>query len=419
MNIIEILKVLGRAGSAIAVAVIKTLTADKDKDLKKKEGIKFKKEEKKKGRWDKFKRGVKKVFDFIISPSTLRVLTLGCIGLLALSPFGAVAAGVSAAISVGCLVSSVIMDGKNLRDLKTQQKEALAVEKLMELEKEKLTILAKSPKLVEALKKDLDEKPQMEGQDKIVKIKNVLQYSPELLVPLIGNIMSGNLVAIGIGLFSLTTSVTADTIEQHSFSKQRNELMEIVKNNKELLGIKFPAGKGIEFLKERIRESDAELKALQQLEVKVDGKGQKEIQEEFQKYKAEEMAKNKNQEYKELNVRGVGYYTGTAFFKSFSSDKNMELFAPLANYNEAKQTQLKIDIDEANEKIAKNAKQPILDKIEEKAVTRDRSNTIAGQHVQKYLHENDDKITKDRSQSFSSKYVKQDKSQSIQQMRGG
>lgn len=365
---------------------------DYDKEVEEKEGIKFKeKKEVKKGWWEKFKSGVGKIIDFIAAPSTLKLITLACIGFLALSPFGAVAIGICAGVSVGCLVSSTIIDGKSLRDLKVQQKEALALEKLMGLKKEKLQILASNPKLGEVLKDDLDKEAKMQGQDKTVRIKNVLQSLPECIVPLIGNVMTGNPISIGIGVFTLLTDITARVGEQQSFSRQRNQMMEIVKSNQELLGVEFPTGKGLEFLKDKIRESDAELKALERLAKNNVDKTPESIKDDFHQYKKEEMDKNKNQEFEELKVKGLAYYTGSAFVKSFSYDKSRGVFAPLAEYDEAKQVELKNDIRSAEAKIVENTKQiapnqkqeeKTIAKEQEKSSTHDKNPSSS--HVDKY-----------------------------------
>ena len=391
MSIFNTIKEIVRATFLISIGVKGTVT-DYDKEVEEKEGIKFKeKKEVKKGWWEKFKSGVGKIIDFIAAPSTLKLITLACIGFLALSPFGAVAIGICAGVSVGCLVSSTIIDGKSLRDLKVQQKEALALEKLMGLKKEKLQILAENPKLAEVLKNDLDKKSQMQGQDKTVRIKNVLQSLPECIVPLIGNVMTGNPISIGIGIFTLLTDITARVGEQQSFSKQRDKMMEIVKSNQELLGVEFPTGKGLEFLKDKIRESDAELKALERLAKNNVDKTAEDIKKDFQQYKKEEMDRNKNQEFEELKVKGLAYYTGSAFVKSFSYDKSREVFAPLAEYDEAKQVELKNDIRSAEAKIIENTKQIALNqKQEEKAIAKEQEKSSThdknppSSHVDKY-----------------------------------
>ena len=91
-------------------------------NLKKKKGGKEKEEEKKKGFWGKVwkktKVFVEKVVDVLFGPTTLKVISLLSIGFLVFSPFGPVAIGVAAAVSVLAIGSGIIIDGKNLKDLK-------------------------------------------------------------------------------------------------------------------------------------------------------------------------------------------------------------------------------------------------------------------------------------------------------------
>ena len=363
---------------------VKKVYDSPDSEIQAKEGIKFKEKEVKKGWWNKLKSFVGKVIDIAGSPSMLKLMTLGCIGFLAFNPFGAIGIIVGTVVSVGCLVSGVIMDGSNLRGLKVQQKEALALEKLMELKKDKLQILANNPELAQALKDDIDKRAEIEGQGKTLKIKNILQHLPEATVPLVGNIMTGNPITIGVGIFCFMTNLVAGAAEQQSFNKQRNKMIDIVKKNKELLGLEFPAGKGLSFLKSKIQESHAELGALKKLEGNAANKNQTQIKEEFEKYKKEEMKEDRTQELKEFNVRRMPYYVGSAFAKSFSSDKNKEIFAPLANYNQNKQEHLKDTIKNANNTIAKNVEQLALNKAEKREQAHDKM--ISNKHVDEYFN---------------------------------
>ncbi len=252
----------------------------------------------------------------------------------------------------------------------------------MELKGDKLKILANNPKLAQVLRDDLDKQAKIQGQGKTLKIKNILQHLPESAVPLVGNIMTGNPIFMGVGIFSFMAGGKGGVKEQEAFSEQRNKMVDVVKKNKELLGIEFPAAKGLNFLKEKMLESEAELEALKQLEEKilqneVNDKDSEEIKREFQKCKEEQMEKYKNTEYKEeqveeyrsqmskdFSVKGLGYYTGSAFAQSFSYDKSREIFAALTPYNEARQTGLRRDISVANGEIAGDTRQLDSDKTE-------------------------------------------------------
>ncbi len=105
MSMLSIIKEVG----TITVIVLSRITGalyNFSSELQEKEGIKFKEErEAKKGWWAKFKNFIGKTIDFIFAPSTLKLITLISIGLLAFSPFGPIAIAVSATISVGCLIS--------------------------------------------------------------------------------------------------------------------------------------------------------------------------------------------------------------------------------------------------------------------------------------------------------------------------
>ena len=123
---------------------------DYDKDVQDKKGAKHKDkddEDVKKGFWNKTKAFLWDTLDFFFGPSTLKIITLLSIAMLAFSPFGPIAIAISASISVLCLGLGVVIDGKNLKDLRVQQKEAKALESIMELQMEKLKILDKSPEL--------------------------------------------------------------------------------------------------------------------------------------------------------------------------------------------------------------------------------------------------------------------------------
>lgn len=72
----------------------------------------------------------------------------------------------------------------------------------MELKGDKLKILANNPKLAQVLRDDLDKQAKIQGQGKTLKIKNILQHLPESAVPLVGNIMTGNPIFMGVGIFS-------------------------------------------------------------------------------------------------------------------------------------------------------------------------------------------------------------------------
>ena len=150
---------------------------DYDKDVQDKKGAKHKDkddEDVKKGFWNKTKAFLWNTLDFFFGPSTLKIITLLSIGMLAFSPFGPIAIAISASISVLCLGLGVVIDGKNLKDLRVQQKEAKALESVMELQKEKLEILDKSPELKKILNDVLQKGEKLDGGDKTLKIKNIL-----------------------------------------------------------------------------------------------------------------------------------------------------------------------------------------------------------------------------------------------------
>ena len=321
---------------------------DYDKDVQDKKGAKHKDkddEDAKKGFWNKTKAFLWNTLDFFFGPSTLKIITLLSIGMLAFSPFGPIAIAISASISVLCLGLGVVIDGKNLKDLRVQQKEAKALESVMELQMEKLEILDKSPELKKILNDVLQKGEKLDGGDKTLKIKNILQHFPEALIPLIGNVMTGNMISIGAGAFCVMVGGISAINEQKSFSKQREEMHEIVQANKALLksgglDIDYPRGGGLDFLKGLIVNTENEITAIKNIQEKIE-KGELTLEDpaKIKLQFAEELKSVKNAPRVEpsktegLEVHGLGYYTKKAFMGSFFYDQSREIFAPLAHYN--------------------------------------------------------------------------------------
>ena len=328
---------------------------DYDKDVEDKKGIKHKDkddEDAKKGFWSKTKVFLWNTLDFFFGPSTLKIITFLSIAMLAFSPFGPIAIAISASISVLCLVLGVVIDGKNLKDLRVQQKEAKALESIMELQMEKLKILDKSPELKKFLDDVLQKGEKLDGKDQTLRIKNVLQHFPEALIPLIGNIMTGNMISISAGAFCVMVGGISAVNEQQSFSNQREEMHEIVQAYKSLLkgagiDIDYPRGGGLEFLKGLIVNTENEITAIKNIQEKIE-KGELTLEDpakiklqfgsELESVKdiprAEpSKARAELSKVEGLEVNGSGYYIKKAFMGSFFYDQSREIFAPLAHYN--------------------------------------------------------------------------------------
>ena len=104
--------------------------------------------------------------------------------------------GVAAAISTVSLVHAVVSEGNRLKDLRTQQKEALALQELLELQTEKvkeLEVFKNNPKLLNTFyDKFSQEHEGPKKSDVKLRIKNVFERIPESIIPLTGNILSAN-----------------------------------------------------------------------------------------------------------------------------------------------------------------------------------------------------------------------------------
>jgi hypothetical protein len=321
---------------------------DYDRDVEDKKGVKHKdkdEEDAKKGFWNKTKAFLWNTLDFFFGPSTLKIITFLSIAMLAFSPFGPIAIAISASISVLCLGLGVVVDGKNLKDLRVQQKEAKSVESIMELQMEKLEILDKSPELKKILDDVLQKGEKLNGKDQTVRIKNVLQHFPEALIPLIGNIMTGNMISISAGAFCVMVGGISAVNEQQSFSKQREEMHEIVQAYKILLkgagiDIDYPRGGGLEFLKGLIVNTENEINAIKNIQEKIE-KGELTLEDpaKIKLQFASELESVKDIPRTEpskadgLEVKGLNYYVKKAFTGSFFYDQSREIFAPLAHYN--------------------------------------------------------------------------------------
>jgi hypothetical protein len=342
------IKDISIALSNIAMKVYGALY-DYDKDVEDKKGIKHKdesEEEVKKGFWNRTKAFLWGALDLFFGPSTLKIITLFSIAMLAFSPFGPIAIAVSASISVLCLGIGVIMDGKNLKDLRVQQKEAKALESLMELHKEKLEVLDQSPELKKILSEVLQKGEILDGKDKTLKIKNVLQHFPEALIPLIGNVMSGNIISISTGIFCVIVGGISAINEQKSFSKQREEMYEVVQANKALLKIggleiDYPRGGGLDFLKGLIVNTENEIAAIKSIqekikngEVTLDNPEQVKLQFSKELDSVKDIPRAESSKADDLKVHGLNYYIKKAFMGSFSYDRSREIFAPLAHHHE-------------------------------------------------------------------------------------
>ena len=321
---------------------------DYDKDVEDKKGIKHRDkddENSKKGAWNKTKAFLWNTLDFFFGPSTLKIITLLSIAMLAFSPFGPIAIAISASISVLCLGLGVVIDGKNLKDLRVQQKESKALESVMELQMEKLEILDKSPELKKILNDVLQKGEKLDGSDKTLKIKNILQHFPEALIPLIGNVMTGNMITIAAGAFCVMVGGVSAINEQKSFSKQREEMHEIVQANKALLksgglDIDYPRGGGLDFLKGLIVNTENEITAIKNIQEKIErGELTLEKPELIKQQFIKELESVKSTPRTEpskadgLEVQGLNYYIKKAFLGSFFYDQGREIFAPLAHYD--------------------------------------------------------------------------------------
>ncbi|MFQ3307622.1 MAG: hypothetical protein ACI8ZF_000882 [Candidatus Midichloriaceae bacterium] len=265
---------------------------------------------------------------------------------LAFSPLGPIAIAIAVTVSVSCMVYGVINEGKILKDLKVQQNEGKAVEELMEMRGEQLEILANNPKLAAVLMKDIKSPEKKIGFDKTVEIKNAMEGMPETLVPFLGNLMSGNPVFIAVGTFTFATNTFYNISEEVLFSKQRDQMMDITKENQNLLGIEFPIGKGGNFLKDQLLENKAKLHALEKMKDTNESDPEK-TREEFDKIKEKYKAEHKDDYKEKYEVKGdVLAHTKEAFQQSFSYEKSREMLAPMAYHNEDKNSTLTIDIQQ-------------------------------------------------------------------------
>ena len=343
----QVIKDISEALVGIAIKIF-GMAYDYDKDVEDKKGVKHRErdnEDKKEGFWSKTKEFLWNTVDFFFGPSTLKIITLLSIAMLAFSPFGPIAIAISASISVLCLGLGVVIDGKNLKDLRVQQKESKALESVMELQMEKLEILDKSPELKKILNDVLQKGEKLDGKDQTLKIKNILQHFPEALVPLIGNVMTGNMISISAGAFCVMVGGISAINEQKSFSKQREEMHEIVQANKALLkngglDIDYPRGGGLDFLKGLIVNTENEIEAIKNIQEKIE-RGEltlekpelikQQFTEELENVKS--IPRTETSKAEGLEVQGLNYYIKKAFMGSFFYDQSREIFAPLAHYN--------------------------------------------------------------------------------------
>jgi hypothetical protein len=238
-----------------------------------------------------------------------------------------------------------------------------------------------------------------------------MEGMPEMLVPFLGNVMSGNPILMGVGLFTLLTSTVANTSEQLSFSDQRDKMMDIMKQNQALLGIEFPIGKGGDFLKEQWLDNKAKSYALEQMKDTTETdpkkireefnnlkdaykekyqehnkknqyeqgleanayaqdktKGTTETdpmkqQEEFNRYRQEYMKEHQSYEEKYEVKGGVLAHAKEAFVGSMSYDKSREIFAPMAHHDEKKEANLRAEIQGMKEDIVgiqEQRQQPVV-----------------------------------------------------------
>ncbi|WP_236869897.1 hypothetical protein [Candidatus Bandiella numerosa] len=335
---------------ALSNIVIKVYGAlyDYDKDVEDKKGVKHKdksEEEAKKRFWNRTKAFLWGALDLFFGPSTLKIITLFSIAMLAFSPFGPIAIAVSVSISVLCLGIGVVIDGKNLKDLRVQQKEAKALEKIMELHKEKLEVLDQSPELKKILGEVWQKREILDGEDKTLKIKNVLQHFPEALIPLIGNVMTGNIISISAGIFCMMVGGVSAINEQKSFSKQREEMYEVVQANKVLLKrggleVDYPQGGGLDFLKGMIINTENEIIAIKNIqnkiaqgEITLDNPEQVKLQFNQELESVKNIPRVELSKADDLKIHGLNYYIKKAFMGSFSYDRSREIFAPLVHHN--------------------------------------------------------------------------------------
>jgi hypothetical protein len=196
----------------------------------------------------------------------------------------------------------------------------------------------------------------LDGKDKTLKIKNILQHLPEALIPLVGNIMNGNLISIGAGGFCVMVGAVSAVNEQKYFSKQRDEMYNIIQTNKDILlkngglNIDYPQGAGLDFFKNCIRDTEAEIQAIKNIQTKIEN-GEIDINKpeqvkenfrmELESVKEHLKSQTSKADDSKLEVHSLSYYTKKAFFANFSYDRSREIFAPLAHYKEEKHTEFR------------------------------------------------------------------------------
>ena len=168
--------------------------------------------------------------------------------------------------------------------------------------------------------------------------------------------MTGNMISIGAGIFCVMVGSVTAINEQKSFSNQRNEMREMIQASKKMLrengglDIDYPQGSGLDFLKDSIRSTEAEIQAIKNIqdkiksgEISIDDPDQVKLQfkAELESVKKELKNQTSKADDPKFEVQSLGYYAKKAFFGSFSYENSREIFAPLAFYNQDKQEHLK------------------------------------------------------------------------------
>ncbi len=304
-------------------------------------------EEKKTSLWQGIKSFFNKTIDVIIGPSTSRLISIGCLAGLYFSPLSVAAITLQVGITVAGIGTSIFTEGLSLRNLRKHQKEELSLEKLIDLRIQKLSLInsTEGQTKLSSLYQELSENQPINSAldtgkgDVPIQIKNAFHRMPESLIPICSNAiaLASNPTALagiltGIATFSLTTTVSANLGEQKSFSLQRNILLKEIENNKNLLGLHYTNGKGLDFLKEQIKQETAELEALTKLSKTNNHDAQSSLSDEFKKLKEEELKKTLSHDTT-LETKSRFHYVKKAFLGSFSYDKSRETFSPVVFYN--------------------------------------------------------------------------------------
>lgn len=378
-------------GGITSVLNIKNVAAyNFDKDLDQKRGVKRSKSnlnlleegQEQEVTEEKEKMGFfGKIIDFFFGQTTLRLITIGCAAMMMMSPLGPIVGGISLGLSVLCMAYGMYKDAKHLKDLKAVQKEDRILSDILGLEVEKQQILSKAlggldnetmrqalsdkkdqplnkmfdPKqiaLVSNLKEILDADTaknretmgRYQGKDRQLNVKNPLDYGPESLIPLAGNVLTLNPFLIGMGIFSTMGSIAVVAKEGQAFADQSEELMNHLRQKKDVLGLTHATGKSLDFLNEELRNQYAQNKALKNVIEKIEKSEITDTTKEglktaFEQEKDKILANEKEMsKVKESKVKGTLHYLWKHTKRGFSYDKSYELNSPLKNLDASKKS---------------------------------------------------------------------------------